>query len=381
MDGAEFALRLTITLVLIAVWLGVVGGVLSLIHLVISLPMKRAARAGLFLDLVETSLRAGEPVEPALVSIARTGDRTLGARFHLIAARIQQGLRLAEALATVPQFLPPAITAMFAVGQKIGDLGKILPACRQHLKDAQSQVRSAINYLFILAFVITPASVVIFTILSIKVFPSVHAIAEGLGTPTEPTGVRFLLDYRVPIVLVQVFLMAIIWFMAILYALGPRTASSLPLIDSIYYRLPWRRKRMQRDFSAILAVLLDSHVPEPEALRLAAECAASRQFEKHACQAGERLKRGMKLTEAVEAVDDSGEFRWRLTNATHAHGGFLSALAGWHEALDAKAFQQEQAAAHSVTTGLVLLNGLFVGAVVVSVFAFLVSIVDAGLLW
>jgi type II secretory pathway component PulF len=269
---------------------------------------------------------------------------------------------------------------MFAVGQKIGDLGKILPACRQHLKDAQSQVRSAINYLFILAFVITPASAFIFTVLTIKVFPSVLSIAVGLGAP-EPTSIRFLQDYRVAIFLTQMGLVVILWFVAILYALGPRTASSLPLIDSIYYRLPWRRKRMQRDFSAILAVLLDSHVPEPEALRLAAECTASASFEKHARRAGERLKQGMKLTEAVEAVDDSGEFRWRLTNATHAHGGFLSALNGWHEALDAKAFQQEQAAAHGVTTGLVLLNGLFVGAVVVSVFAFLVSIVDAGLLW
>ena len=55
-------------------------------------------------------------------------------------------------------------------------------------------------------------------------------------------------------------------------------------------------------------------------------------------------------------------------------GGFLQALAGWHESLDAKAFQQEQAAAHGITSALVLWSGLFVGAVVISVFMFLVSI-------
>jgi len=89
----------------------------------------------------------------------------------------------------------------------------------------------------------------------------------------------------------------------------------------------------------------------------------------------------MKLTEAVQAVDDAGEFRWRLTNACHAHGGFLKALAGWHEALDAKAFQQEQAAAHGVTTALVLLNGLFVALSSPRFFSVLVSIVNSGVLW
>jgi hypothetical protein len=93
------------------------------------------------------------------------------------------------------------------------------------------------------------------------------------------------------------------------------------------------------------------------------------------------LQRGLKLPEAVEAMDDAGEFHWRLTNACHAHGGFLKALAGWHEALDAKAFQQEQAAAHGVTTALVLFNGLFVGFIVTTVFSVLVSILNAGVLW
>ena len=60
---------------------------------------------------------------------------------------------------------------------------------------------------------------------------------------------------------------------------------------------------------------------------------------------------------------------------------FLKSLAGWHESLDAKAFQQEQAAAHGVTTGLVLWSGLFVGTVVISVFSFLISIINAGVLW
>jgi type II secretory pathway component PulF len=114
---------------------------------------------------------------------------------------------------------------------------------------------------------------------------------------------------------------------------------------------------------------------------LAAECTANKIFRRRAAHTVDGLKQGMKLTEAVQAMDDAGEFRWRLTNAFHAHSGFLQALAGWHEALDAKAFQREQAAAHGITTALVLWSGFFVGTVVVSVFMFLVSIINAGVLW
>ena len=131
----------------------------------------------------------------------------------------------------------------------------------------------------------------------------------------------------------------------------------------------------------MLATLLDAGMPEPEAVRLAADCTVNSVFQKRAAIALNALKQGRSLTDAVQEMDDTGEFRWRLTNATHSRGGFLSALGGWHDALGAKAFQNEQAAAHVVSTSLVLLNGMFVAAIVISVFSFLISIVNAGVLW
>jgi type II secretory pathway component PulF len=137
---------------------------------------------------------------------------------------------------------------------------------------------------------------------------------------------------------------------------------------------------MQRDFSALLATLLDAGMPEPEAVPLAAECTANRVFCERAARVTADLRQGRALTEALEAMDDTGEFRWRMRNATHSRGGFLPALSGWHDALNAKAFQQEQAAAHIISTTLVLINGAFVATVVITVFAFLISIVNTGLL-
>ena len=205
-------------------------------------------------------------------------------------------------------------------------------------------------------------------------------IALGM-TSENPTGINFLYAHREAMFLIQLFMLLTLWCAAFIYIGGPRVVAWFPFLERINYLLPWRRKRMQRDFSSILAILLDSAVPEPEAVRLAADCTGNRIFRQRASKVVEELKRGANLTEAIQAMDDAGEFRWRLTNATHARTGFLNSLKGWHESLDAKAFQQEQAAAHITTTGLVLVNGVFVGIIMVTVFHFLISFINAGVLW
>jgi hypothetical protein len=93
------------------------------------------------------------------------------------------------------------------------------------------------------------------------------------------------------------------------------------------------------------------------------------------------LRSGATLPQALHRLDETGEFRWRLSNASHSPGGFRRSLIGWLEALDAKAFQQQQAAAHLITTSLVLLNGVLVGVLVVGTFEALIAIVNTGVLW
>jgi type II secretory pathway component PulF len=191
----------------------------------------------------------------------------------------------------------------------------------------------------------------------------------------------FLADHFVAFIVLQAALLLLIWSVELIYIGGPRVRVWFPILEKLDYRLPWRRRRMQRDFSNMLAVLVDAGVPEAAALMLAADCSANSVFRRRAAQAVEALRQGMKLPDAVQRLDDHGEFRWRLRNALGAPGGFLRALAGWHESLDARAFQQEQAAAHVITTSLVLWSGLFVGAIIVSVFTFLVSFINMGVLW
>jgi len=53
-----------------------------------------------------------------------------------------------------------------------------------------------------------------------------------------------------------------------------------------------------------------------------------------------------------------------MENAARGNLRFQNALEGWIGFLDAKSFQQEQAFAQLLSTGLVIFNGLFVGLLV-----------------
>jgi len=171
----------------------------------------------------------------------------------------------------------------------------------------------------------------------------------------------------------------------LLYIGGPQFVGwfqfrEVPLVDWIAWRIPWKRKRLQRTFSAMLAVLLDGGVPETEAVRLAGDCTANEICRRGVQRVIAAIEQGTKLADAVRAFDPSGEFHWRFTNAIHARGEFLTALRGWHEALEARAFQQEEAAAHAVTSGLVILNGLLVALIVTAMFGLLVALLNGVLL-
>ena len=98
-DIADIALRVAVTLLLLLLWAIILGGILSLFHFLLSLPMRRAERARTILDLIETALQQGEPVEQALISISQSREQSVGVRFHLFVAWLDKGLRIDEALA------------------------------------------------------------------------------------------------------------------------------------------------------------------------------------------------------------------------------------------------------------------------------------------
>jgi len=365
-------------------------GATYLLYFLVTLPMRRNERARMFLDLMELGLKDQRSPEAALVDASSSHDVSLGARFHLLAAYLEQGMPLSQGLERVPRLLPPQTIAMLKAGERTGDLAKVLPACRLHLRDSVSNVRGALNYLILLSFVATPFAIFVPVVLKVSVLPKFKEVFAGLLEGAQlPPFTRLVFDTNSLMITIQVLILVLVWLLALAYLGGPRLRRWLQRvlpgkggwIDWLVWQLPWRRKRLRRDFSAVLAVLLEADVPETEAVRLAGESTANARMIHRAETAQSLITQGMKLPEAIRVMDESGELHWRLTNAFQRRGGFVRALAGWHEALDAKAFQLEQTAAQTATTFLVLLNGLLIGSVVIGIFLALIQVINAGTLW
>ncbi len=402
------------------VWLIPWVVLISIAYLLLRLPLRRQERARLFLDLLESGLKQGRSPEQAIIEISRCGDRVLGWRFHLLAAHMECGLRLSEALKEVSGVVPPPVAAMLEVGTVTGYLRKILPECRAWLTDGSSRVTSGMNYLVIVFLVLQPFGMLIWPFLATFVVPKFAEIMGDLSGTTLPLWVQVLAAYKWWVAGGQAILLAMVLVGFVGYVRGPWSRTGIPRVvrpiaDRFEMWLPWRRMRLQRTFSRMLAVLLDAEVPERHAVLLAAESTANNIFIRRAEAVVAQLRAGVKLTEAVSALDDAGEFRWRLTNATAGlgsrdkpfdsaqalslpngnvaptddglarrslgEGGFMQALAGWCEALDAKAYQQEQAWSQVITTGLVIVNGVIVGLIAVGLFQALTSIIKQGVLW
>jgi type II secretory pathway component PulF len=395
----------------------------SLVYRGFSAPLRRQERTRMFLDLLEAGFRQGQRPEVALAQAAQTNDPSLGKLFQQLAARLREGLRLSQALDEVPALLPPQVAATIRVGEEVGDVRKVLPACRGLLKDADSQTRNGFNYLVIANLVLMPTMPILILILNTFIFPK---FIEITGSYAQPAPAVTLLVMRIGfwVAEAQLLLAFCLWGWVCLYIRGPRAygwvradgtkAPRRPILnwppwkftragfnwrlefspiirpllsnfigrplarvrDRLLYALPWRRRRLQRDFCATLSLLLDSETPEPAAMALAAEATANDVFIQRARRALQDLGAGQTLQAALRRFDKAGEFSWRLANAAAQQGGFLPALSGWMEALDAKAFQQEQTASQLITTGLVLCNGLVVGLMAAGIFTVLISFME-----
>jgi type II secretory pathway component PulF len=349
-----------------------------------SRPLRRQEGARFLLDLIESAVEQGQSIERYIVSLTQAKDSTTGVRFNLFAAYLERGHTLGTALEKVPELLPAQVTAMLKVGESMGDYSRVLPACRLLLRDGTSQVRALINYQIAFGLVANPVLLFLLPLLGAKVLPVFRDIGRNFNL--VPPAAAASITTLIPFLCVVQFFMILACFGFAVFMLGGTRFTSwlqggmLPFrawSDRVQLWLPWRRKRLQRDFAAMLGLLLDAGQPEQEAVRLAAASTANLEFVRRAEQAAEKLRSGVKLTEAVQILDDTGEFRWRLTNAAHG-GGFFSALKGWQASLEARAFQLEQAAAQTISTSLLLINAATVALIAAGLYQFLSQLTGAS---
>ncbi len=348
-------------------------------------PGRRAERARLFLDLLETAIASGQSPERAIAEISESRERIVSVHFHLLAAHLEEGLPFARALDRAPHLLPAGVREVVKMGVEENALPRLLPAARAMLADVNSRMRGAFNYVLVLLVVMAPAALFLLPMISFFVWPRLRQVIELMEVPMPALPAMIFENLQVSAA-GQAALALGMLAIAVVYVGGPRLRGWLPeafqaVLDRVVLWLPWRRRRAQRDFTGVLATLLDAGVPEDRAVALAARGTANAVFARRAEGVLADLRRGVALPLALEGIEKDREFQWRWRNALRAGEGFFAALRGWHEALEARAFQQEQAAAHAITSVIVVVNGLMVALIAAAVFLMILSVMEEAVLW
>ncbi len=371
------------------------------IYLALGRPLKRAERAGLFLDLLASGLERGRTPESIVAEWAECPDPSLGNTWIRLHQSMASGRSLPEALKEMPSLLPPQVVGFLQVGTHAGDLLPAVLACRRMLNDSRSQTLGASHALPILTSVMIPILPFLFLTVRLWIGPKYGEIV-GQFVPSSkslPTVVETSLVGGGWFALFSLITILLFYCLALFYIGGPSLRRWIqpdffPVIDWAAWFIPWRRTRLLRDFLSSLAILLDAGAPEAEAVRLAGEACPNLILQRRSRKVVDRLSKGVPLIEALRGIDPAREFQWRFANGWRGSGRggdgnpvnssrapFTENLKGWFEALDLRAQQQEQNAAQIWTSGLVVFNGVMVGWMAVGLFQGLLLVMDSQMLW
>ena len=228
---------------------------------------------------VSHAIRAGLPLESGLLALAEQtrSPRTRKALIDL-SQRLEQGTPLADALHESNVQLPRTMRALVEAGMETGRLDSVMQYCVEQSQRAAS-LRQQIWMSLAYPMFLTCFSLLICGFILMEIIPQFKKIFDDFGT--ELPGITIaLLDLQhamrevgwVPL-LTTIPIAIGVWALFITFGssrLGQRWSTSIPLIGVVF------RLATLSEFCQILAILTESKLPFPKALRFAASASDDR---------------------------------------------------------------------------------------------------------
>lgn len=247
-------------------------------------------------------LGAGLTAEAALEAVQGAAGASRIERLAAEArAALMEGESMADALGRAGGALPPWYAAAIRAGERSGDLGLVFETLAEHLESSAGD-RAAITSALVYPAFVTLVAIVVCAILMTTVAPQIIAMFEDSGQPLPPLTVtvmalvdavrdHWLLIFGAAVALV------VLW---IAIARNPVLRDRR---DGLFLRLPlvgrFMRMAAAAQYLRTLAVVINSRLPLTEALRFSAGVLDIARYRALAEEAGEALKRGESLSQAL----------------------------------------------------------------------------------
>ena len=250
-------------------------------------------------DEIAALVRAGVPLEAALAEVGGDLPGRLGRIAAVLAERTARGESLAQAIADESGQLPPAYRAVVEAGLRSGRLSAALESLARparRLAEARRLVAAGILYPLIV-FLVAWGAFVLFTL---KIAGSLLAMFKDFHVPGQSlmaTLVRWghSAAWWGPVVPVVVVALAGVWWFYSSRAglVEPRAAGWF------LGWLPWTGRMLRQSrvasFADVLALLIESRVPLPESIVLAADTVGGARLVESAHRIAAALQRGEPL--------------------------------------------------------------------------------------
>lgn len=252
--------------------------------------------------------QAGLPIAKGIEVMAETTEHKRMQRvFHEIHSELEAGSTLSEALTHHPKVFPVYYRAIVGAAERTGDLTGALLNLNDYLdRDLRSKraVRNALYYPAVL-FVLAIGAI---SILSVVVLPKFVVFFDSLGA-NLPVTTRALLWFTSAFSQTWYIILAGTILAWLAYTAIGKNPDGRLAIDGAKLRLPLfggliTLVSIER-FCRVLATLVQTQVPLPEALILAGRATGNRKYEVVVTAARQRVLAGEGLAEPLR---DSGVF-------------------------------------------------------------------------
>jgi general secretion pathway protein F len=241
-------------------------------------------------------VRSGVPLERGLWDLGSDMPGKVGRLARAVAARLERGEPLPQALAGETSNFPPVYQAVVEAGLRSGRLSLALEGMASSARRL-SELRRTIALALFYPLVVVLVAHGLFVYFVLEVAPVLKEGYQGFQISGNPVldaleAMRPSAGVWGPLAPAMVLVIAALWWLQTRRALLVQPQSSVRLLGWV----PWvgrlLRQTQEAMFAQVLALLLEHEVPLPEALRLAAATAGGADTRQAASQLAEHVEQG-----------------------------------------------------------------------------------------
>jgi general secretion pathway protein F len=286
-------------------------------------------------DEIAALVRSGVPLERGLAELGGDLPGRLGALAATLAERTGRGEPLLQVLAEQSAGLPPVYRAVVEAGVRSGRLPSALESLATSLRRL-AETRRGIVAALIYPLLVLLLACGMFAFFSRGIAPAMAATFEPFRTAGRAvfatwTAWGSVAGYAAAIVPLLILILAAAWWYQ-----SRRAAIADPRRSALLLGwLPWVGETLRCSqtaaFAEVLALLVESEVPLPTGVVLAAQSCGNPRLISAATQLAERLQRGETLgTNVGQAFQpDAESAKLRPESPTHRTGAEFPPLLRW----------------------------------------------------